>query len=77
MQLVTHLGSACASTVRTTPREDLAMPLRLAKFEVTRVPMARSLRRRSRPHKALASWQRITSQYPRVFAPWAWTSNAW
>jgi len=68
---------ACADTVRATPREDLAMPLRLAKFEITRVLMPRSLRRRSRVHKALAGWQRITSQYPRVFAHWAWTSNAW
>ena len=34
--------------------------------------------KRLRPfHKALAAWQRITSQYPRLFAHWAWTRNAW
>ncbi len=34
--------------------------------------------KRLRPlHKALAGWQRITSQYPRLFAHWTWTRNAW
>jgi len=34
--------------------------------------------KRLRPfNKALASWQRITSQHPRLFAHWAWTRNAW
>ena len=34
--------------------------------------------KRLRPfNKALAGWQRITSQYPRLFAHWAWTRNAW
>jgi group II intron reverse transcriptase/maturase len=34
--------------------------------------------KRFRPfRKALECWQRITSQYPRLFAHWAWTVNAW
>lgn len=34
--------------------------------------------KRFRPfHKALECWQRIIRQYPRLFAHWAWTSNAW
>lgn len=34
--------------------------------------------KRFRPfRKALECWQRITRQYPRLFAHWAWTSNAW
>jgi hypothetical protein len=27
--------------------------------------------------KALAAWQRITSQYPKLFAHWAWVRAAW
>jgi hypothetical protein len=27
--------------------------------------------------KAKQCWQRITSQYPRLFAHWTWTRNAW
>ena len=34
--------------------------------------------RRLRPFKkALACWQRITSQYPRGFAHWAWVATPW
>jgi RNA-directed DNA polymerase len=34
--------------------------------------------RRLRPFKkALACWQRITSQYPRGFAHWAWVVTPW
>jgi RNA-directed DNA polymerase len=34
--------------------------------------------KRFRPfHKALECWQRITRQHPRLFAHWAWTTNAW
>jgi RNA-directed DNA polymerase len=33
---------------------------------------------RLRPfHKALACWQRITRQHPRLFAHWAWVHTAW
>jgi RNA-directed DNA polymerase len=27
--------------------------------------------------KATASWQRITSQHPRLFAHWAWAHGSW
>jgi RNA-directed DNA polymerase len=27
--------------------------------------------------KAMAAWQRVTSQYPRLFAHWAWASQSW
>ncbi|MFC0526052.1 hypothetical protein [Phytohabitans kaempferiae] len=27
--------------------------------------------------KAMAAWQRITSQHPRLFAHWAWVRSAW
>jgi hypothetical protein len=27
--------------------------------------------------KATAGWQRITSQYPRLFAHWAWSPQSW
>jgi hypothetical protein len=34
--------------------------------------------KRLRPfHKALACWQRITRQHPRLFAHWAWVHTAW
>jgi group II intron reverse transcriptase/maturase len=34
--------------------------------------------RRLRPYKkAQACWQRITSQYPRLFAHWAWKATSW
>ncbi len=34
--------------------------------------------RRLRPFKkALAAWQRITGQSPRLFAHWAWIATSW
>ncbi len=27
--------------------------------------------------KAKAAWQRITGQYPRLFAHWAWSPQSW
>jgi RNA-directed DNA polymerase len=27
--------------------------------------------------KAMAAWQRVTSQYPRLFAHWKWSSQSW
>jgi RNA-directed DNA polymerase len=27
--------------------------------------------------KAAACWQRVTSQYPRLFAHWAWAHGSW
>jgi RNA-directed DNA polymerase len=34
--------------------------------------------KRLRPlKKALAAWRRLTSQYPRLFAHWAWVHGAW
>jgi RNA-directed DNA polymerase len=34
--------------------------------------------KRLRPiRKAAGCWQRITSQYPRLFAHWAWAHGSW
>jgi len=37
----------------------------------------RKYRRFGRFKKAKACWKRITKQYPRMFAHWAWTSTFW
>jgi RNA-directed DNA polymerase len=38
----------------------------------------RSKYKRLRPtKKATACWQRVTSQYPRLFAHWAWVRGSW
>jgi len=34
--------------------------------------------KRLRSHKkAIVAWQRVTSQYPRLFAHWAWVHTPW
>lgn len=50
----------------------------LARINAYLVRWIRKKYKRLRPfHKALACWQRITRQYPRLFAHWAWVRTAW
>ena len=37
----------------------------------------KKFKRLRKPTKAHECWRRITSQYPRLFAHWAWTPNFW
>jgi RNA-directed DNA polymerase len=50
----------------------------LARINTYLMRWIRKKYKRLRPlHKALACWQRITRQYPRLFAHWAWVHTAW
>ena len=50
----------------------------LARINAYLMRWIRKKYKRLRPlHKALACWQRITRQHPRLFAHWAWVHTAW
>jgi RNA-directed DNA polymerase len=50
----------------------------LARINAYLMRWIRKKYKRLRPfNKALACWQRITRQYPRLFAHWAWVHTAW
>ena len=50
----------------------------LARINAYLMRWIRKKYKRLRPfHKALACWQRITRQHPRLFAQWAWVHTAW
>jgi RNA-directed DNA polymerase len=50
----------------------------LARINAYLMRWTRKKYKRLRPfNKALAYWQRITRQYPRLFAHWAWVHTAW
>ena len=50
----------------------------LARINAYLIRWIRKKYKRLRPfHKALACWQRITRQYPRLFAHWARVRTAW
>jgi RNA-directed DNA polymerase len=50
----------------------------LARINAYLMRWTRKKYKRLRPfNKALACWQRITRQYPRLFAHWAWVHTAW
>jgi hypothetical protein len=50
----------------------------LARINAYLMRWIRKKYKRLRPfRKALACWQRITRQYPKLFAHWAWVHTAW
>jgi RNA-directed DNA polymerase len=50
----------------------------LARINAYLLRWIRKKYKRLRPlKKALAAWQRVTSQHPRLFAHWPWVHSAW